>query len=100
MHIEHSHAHEHAHTHGSPHGDGSGNGGKETPGALAKDLALLKYMLEHNKQHAHELSETGDRLADAGLSHAAEMISDAVRYFDHANDSLNIAIGLISAGGE
>ena len=100
MHDDHSHghihSHDHSHDHGHNHGHSHGHG--NVPGTSAKDLALLKYMLEHNKQHARELSETGARLADAGFDHAADMISDAVHYFDHANDSLEIAVSLI--GGE
>ena len=95
MHDDHSHGHSHGHSHSHPHGHSHDH---STPsGASAKDLALLKYMLEHNKQHARELSETGDRLAEAGFAHAADMISDAVHYFDHANDSLEIAVGLINS---
>jgi len=52
-------------------------------------------MLEHNKQHALELSDTGARLSDAGFTDAANLISDAVHYFDHANEKLEKAIGLI-----
>jgi hypothetical protein len=61
-------------------------------------VALLKYMLDHNKQHAHELSETGERLAAAGLLQAANMIDDAVHHFDHANEKLEKAVSLISGG--
>ena len=77
---EHSHAHAHDHCYSEP------------PGAPPKDLALLKYMLEHNKQHAHELSEVGGRLAGAGLAEAAALIGEAAHYFDHANDKLEKAI--------
>ena len=91
MHDDHSHGHSHSHPHEHTHSHSTSSG------ASAKDLALLKYMLEHNKQHARELSETGERLADAGFTHAADMISDAVHYFDHANDSLEIAVGLIDS---
>ena len=94
---DHGHDHDHGHGHGHSHGNVRSLDQNAVPGASAKDLALLKYMLDHNKQHARELSETGDRLAEAGFAHAAEMISDAVHYFDHANDSLEIAVGLINA---
>ena len=93
MHDDHTHGHGHSHTHDHTHDHSH----SAALGATAKDLALLKYMLEHNKQHARELSETGDRLAEAGFAHAADMISDAVHYFDHANDSLEIAVGLINS---
>jgi len=49
-------------------------------------------MLEHNRQHAQELADTGNRLADTGLSDAAEMIGEALHYFDHANEKLEKAV--------
>ena len=62
-----------------------------------KDLALLKYMLEHNKQHARELSDAGVRLAGAGLSGSAELIAEAVCHFEYANDKLEKAVGLVES---
>ena len=53
-------------------------------------------MLDHNKQHARELKEAGDRLAAAGNAGAAQQISDAVHYFDHANEKLEKAVVQIS----
>ena len=88
---EHKHSHEHSHTHDGPHDHAH----KDTSNTSAKDLALLKYMLEHNKQHARELAETGNRLAGAGLENAAELINGAVHYFDHANENLEKAVKLI-----
>jgi len=110
MHIDHDHSHEHTHSHAHDHTHDHDHDHSHTHdhnhshdqsgshAASPKDLAILKYMLDHNKDHALELSETGARLADAGLTHAADMISDAVRYFDHANDSLEIAVSLVSGG--
>jgi len=92
---EHSHAHEHPHGHDHVHDDGSVHEHGDPSGASPKDLALLKYMLDHNKQHARELAETGNRFASAGFAGAAELISDAVHYFDHANEKLEKAVGLI-----
>ena len=88
---DHGHSHDHSHDHGHSHSHSHG----DAPAASQKDLALLKYMLEHNKQHALELSDTGARLSDAGFTDAANLISDAVHYFDHANEKLEKAIGLI-----
>jgi len=91
----HDHGHDHEHDHEHSRATGSGN----AAGASAKDLALLKYMLDHNKQHARELSETGGRLASAGFSDAADRITDAVHYFDHANESLEKAIDIVGSRG-
>ena len=100
----HSHSHEHSHGHSHSHSDshghshdsccGCGGGGEPS----AKDLALLNYMLEHNKQHARELSDIGVRLSDSGASDAAKSIEKAVHYFDHANECLEKAVGLVGGG--
>ena len=98
---DHSHSHSHSHSHDHEHRDSHSHDsdsdavGADDVGASKKDVALLTYMLEHNKQHARELSEVGARLAESGFEHAADMIADAVHYFDHANDSLEIAVSLI-----
>ena len=115
MHHDHDHTHEHSHTHEHTHEHKHGHDHNkdsdhnhthdsnhehkhdhnDSVNASAKDLALLKYMLDHNKQHARELSETGARLEDAGLASAAKLIKDAVHDFDHANEKLEKAVSLI-----
>ena len=82
----------HGHSHGHSH-DADGK-----TGSADRDLALMRYMLEHNRQHAQELAETGGRIADAGLEQAAGFIQEAVHSFEHANSSLEKAIRAI--GGE
>ena len=101
---DHSHAHSknhmHEHTHSNSHGDGRPHSDRhaDSPGAPLKDLALLRYMLEHNRQHALELAEASGRLSSAGITGAAELISDAVHYFDHANEKLEEAVKLVCGG--
>jgi len=91
---DHSHDHDHAHDHGHTHDHTH----EKKPASPSRDLALLTYMLDHNKQHARELKETGARLADSGNTRAAEMIDGAVHYFDHANEKLEEAVALIGGG--
>ena len=115
MHTEHDHTHahdhdhtsEHAHMHTHEHGhmqdDHHGRSHDHiheasSDGASPKDLALLRYMLEHNRQHARELADVGARLATAGIEGAAALVSDAVHYFDHANEKLERAVGMIGGG--
>ena len=96
---------DHIHSHGSDHdhvGDAHdchehihGHSAGEASGASAKDTALLNYMLEHNKQHADELSRTGSRLEDAGLAEPARLIGEAVHYFAHANEKLEQAVEIL-----
>ena len=82
---------EHDHTHGHDHACDHCHGAKPAP----KDIALLKYMLEHNRDHARELSETGLKLGGG----AAELISEAVHYFEHGNEKLQKAVELITREG-
>ena len=113
---EHEHKHSHHHTHGHTHREGGhshghdhsndnpdGDGGAQPDPADAadvseKDVALLKYMLEHNKQHAKELLETGGRLKASGAEEAAVKIDEAVHYFEHANEMMEKSISLIGGG--
>jgi ABC-type Zn2+ transport system substrate-binding protein/surface adhesin len=90
---EHTHSHEHTHEHAHSHKHERDQSGGE-PGLNAKELALLKYMLEHNDAHANELRGVGDRLARAGLEAASERVREAVRGFERGNDLLREAIEL------
>lgn len=73
-----AHEHNHNHSHGSPE----------------EILALLGYMVEHNKHHAQELKEIADGLS----SKSRTLILEAVEDFDRGNQKLEKA--LISAKGE
>ena len=92
---DHSHDHEHNHSHDHDHSTPDISASKNNQ-ASSKDVALLTYMLAHNKQHARELAETGSRLADAGFREASELIEEAIHYFDHANESLDKAVLILS----
>ena len=88
--YEHMHMHDHDHD-------------LEHLGVLTttvKDLALLEYMLEHNRQHAIELADTSARLKDEELPQASELIMEAVRFFNQANDKIEEAVKLISESVE
>jgi len=108
MHLGHEHEHDHTHNHETAHshGDHSHHGHSHsngsTPDATSKkDMALLTYMLSHNKDHAKELSQMGARLGSLGFTQAADEIANAVHFFDHANESLEKAVQLCekSQGG-
>ncbi|MDR2570432.1 MAG: hypothetical protein LBD23_09070 [Oscillospiraceae bacterium] len=94
MHDGHSHTHSHDHSHDNGHSHDQ----EKTSGISPKDIALLKYMLEHNKQHADELSATGSKIEATGMTDAANKIKAAVSHFSHANDELEKAIGIIEEG--
>ncbi len=73
-----THEHNHNHSHGSPE----------------ESLALLGYMVEHNKHHAQELKEIADGLS----SESRALILEAVDDFNKGNEKLEKA--LMSAKGE
>ena len=71
----HDHDHEHDHEHHSP---------EET-------LALLTYMLGHNRHHAQELHE----LAHSVDGEAAALLHEAVDELGRSNDALEQALALL-----
>lgn len=57
-------------------------------------LALLGYMLDHNRQHADELHDVCHALEHEGKDEAAAKLSEALHHFDHGNDALEEALKL------
>ena len=77
----HEHDHEHEHEHCTACG-----------GAPAEEtLALLKYMLDHNRHHADELHE----LAHGIDGEARELVHAAVIDIENSNDKLARALKLL-----
>ena len=88
---EHTHEHDHGHGHAHSHAHGGGSG------EVAKNIALLKYMLDHNRSHADELHDAGHKLEGINVD-AAQLISEAVHYFNHGNEKLQKAVELLDKG--
>lgn len=96
--LEHEHEHTHAdgttHSHAHTHADGTTEAHTHTHAAASSPeeaLALLKYMLDHNRHHAeelHELAHNFDELT-SGLLH------DAVDEMDEANSLIEQALSLL-----
>ena len=61
-------------------------------------LALMSYMLEHNRSHALELHDVAHALTAQGHSDAAEMVHSAVHQMEHGNEDLAAALKLIKEG--
>ena len=74
----------HSHEHGHEHCDACGGTSEET-------LALLKYMLDHNRHHADELHD----LAHGLDGEARELVHAAVMDIEASNDKLARALKLI-----
>lgn len=77
---DHKHADDHDHNHSVPE--------------LSEEqtLALMTYMLEHNRSHAKELHDIGHALEAQGKPEAAELVFESVHFFEHCNDKLESAL--------
>lgn len=84
----HAHAHEHACHHEHSH--------EGTPELTREQtVALMSYMLEHNRSHAGELHNIAHALEAQGEHDAAALVGDSVHYFEHCNDKLEEALRLM-----
>lgn len=80
---DHEHSHDHEHMHHHKHSEGN------------KDLALLKYMVEHNEHHAKEVADMARLLRAAGQIQAAEELEAGVSDFKSGNLHLSKAYVLL-----
>ena len=87
-----SHGHEHAHEHACHHEHVHGAAPELSP---EQTVALMSYMLEHNRSHAEELHNIAHALDAQGRHEAANLVGDAVHYFGHCNDKLEEALRLV-----
>ena len=85
----HDHGHDHHHHH---EGCGCGCGGHEQQD---ENVAVLAYMLDHNKHHALELKEIAKHLREVGKDDAAAQIEKGVEDFEKGNMRLSIALSLV-----
>ena len=83
MHISEDHLQGHGHSHP-----------EQTPMSREEILALLGYMLDHNRHHADELHDICHALEAGGKAAAAEKLAEALHYFDHCNEYLAEAVEL------
>ena len=94
---EHTHEHEHCgHCHTHTHADGTTHShghthSHATASSPEEALALLKYMLDHNRHHAEELHD----LAHSFDAVTADLIHDAVDKLGESNDLIEQALYLI-----
>ena len=94
---DHHHDHEgccggHGHDHHHDHEGGCCCGGHEQPD---ENVAILTYMLDHNKHHALELKEIAKHLREIGKDEAAAQIEKGVEDFEKGNMRLSIALSLV-----
>ena len=80
IHSHGAHSHSHTHSHSHSHADHFDD---DTP--MEELLALMKYMVTHNDNHAQEMAELAAKIRTAGKEHAYRKIMDAVADFDILN---------------
>lgn len=96
-HCGHSHEHTHAdgtvHTHGHTHTHADGSAHSHSAASSPEEaLALLKYMLDHNRHHAEELHDLAHEFDEV----AGDLIHEAVDKLGESNDLLEQALSLIN----
>jgi hypothetical protein len=60
-----------------------------------KTLALMTYMLDHNKQHTEELHDMSHDLSHEGQEEASKLLHEAVSAFERGNEKLEQALKLV-----
>ena len=90
--FEHSHTHTHADGHTHTHASVSAFDSEE------QAIALMSYMLDHNKHHAEELHELSHKLEAGGKDEAAHLIDNALEKYYQGNDELAKALEAVKEG--
>ncbi len=93
---EHEHDHDHMHPHPHPH---SHEAGSAQDGSMTQTLALLRYMLEHNRSHAEEVKALIPKLTEQGLADAAMMLDSCVSSYHDGNEWLAAALRKLEKHG-
>lgn len=97
-HEHHDHHHDHHHEEcgcGHDHHDGCDCGCGHDHGQPDENVAVLSYMLDHNRHHAMELKEIAAHLREEGKEEAAAQIDKGVEDFEKGNMRLSIALSLV-----
>lgn len=94
-HDHHEHEHEHHHEDSGCGHEHSHEGCGHEHSPQEEHVAILSYMLDHNKHHAAELKEIAAHLREAGEEEAAVQIEKGVEDFEKGNMRLSIALSLV-----
>lgn len=101
MHHDHEHPHTHPHDHDHSHEhihcgeqhDCAGCGQSCDP--KAELIALMRYMVGHNAQHANELAGLAKKLDEMGDHTAYEQVMQAVSDFEKGNLRLSTVLSAL-----
>jgi len=86
---DHEHTHEHVHGHEHTHEHSHQHGGFDS---IEQAIALMTYMLDHNRHHAEELHQTCHKLEDMDYTSAAEKLGQALNCYNEGNNYLAEAL--------
>ena len=84
MHVFAGHEHEHLHENVTAFD------------SKAQAIALVSYMLEHNKAHTEELHEICHKLEASGENESASLVDAAVDKFREGDDLLESALAVLN----
>ena len=87
----HPHTHDHDHCHEHTHDHDHGHEHTHAQHSPEETLALLAYMVQHNRHHAEELHELAHSMEDE----PAQLIHDAILDFNLGNEKLDEALKLL-----
>ena len=101
--MEHEHEHTHTHSHGGvehnhtqshapSHDHGEAHDHAHGAAAGAEDIAVLRYMLDHNVHHCAELKELAEKLS----GEAQHQLLHAIEDFEASNGHLAQLVELLS----
>ena len=99
---EHTHAHDHEHDHDHTHPHEHPHSHEAAPtqdGSMTQTLALLRYMLEHNRSHAEEVKALIPKLTEQGLADAAMMLDSCASSYHDGNEWLAAALRKLEKHG-
>ena len=102
MHLDHDHSHPHAHSHDQACGEHIHCGEHHDCASCGQNvdprqevLALMRYMVGHNTQHANELANLAKRVDEMGDHTAYEQIMQAVSDFEKGNLRLSTVLAAL-----
>lgn len=87
-HHSHDHEHEHEHSHTHTHSHNPAGGHSHEHSEFDKVLALMHYMLDHNRQHTSELEAMADKLTEPSHKDAAALLRESAALYAKGNDKL------------
>ena len=100
-----NHSHEHTHTHDHGHEHEAGQvvehthehccGGEHKTQSAVENMALLNYMIDHNRHHNEDLHELMHSLEASGKKEAAALVAEAMHFYEHGTEKLEDALVLL-----